>query len=347
MKFIIYALLSIAFIVALGYLYIFLSGLKNNKWYKKPPSEGNYIDSNGLKLFYREKGKSGATVVVINTIGSSQAEWWPIQNEIGLRNRMIIWDRTGYGRSNNNPTMQTANDAQTDDALQINTAETAAEELNVILKFKKIRKPIILVANHTGILLAMYYAKAYPETVAGLIFVNPFPLRYSDFIDAIKDIDECPNPLEIINRNPIKGSKGLYRMLSPYKGYKLDKRYLKHIIEHYSKVENYDTMKIETANINEILDNIKEAGEFPKIPIRVLYPASEPLIRDFVRSGINEYSSRQLERVYEEYSADMINLTPETTSQEVAGAGTHIHISNPDIIVREINKMITDNKRNL
>lgn len=347
MKFLIYALLLIALVIASGFLYTLLSGLKNQKWYNKPPAEGNYIDFKGLKLYYREKGKNGATVVVINAIGSSQAEWWKIQNDIGLRNRMITWDRTGYNRSCRKDLSGSSKEVHRDSLNQKDTAKATAEELNIILKFKKIRKPVILVANHTGILLALYYAKTFPENVAGMILVNPFPLRYSDFINDIKDIDECPDPLEIIDKNYSKATKGLFRMLSPYKGYRLDRRYLKHIIEHYSKVENYETMKLETSAINDIIDEINNADPFPKIPVRVLYPASEPLIRDFVRSGINEYSSRRLQRVYEQYSSDLINLTPETTSLEVAKAGEYIHISKPDIIVHEINNVIMNNKKKL
>ena len=83
-------------------------------------------------------------------------------------------------------------------------------------------------------------------------------------------------------------------------------------------------MKLETSAINDIIDEINNADPFPKIPVRVLYPASEPLIRDFVRSGINEYSSRRLQRVYEQYSSDLINLTPKLHLWKVKPANTFI-----------------------
>ena len=137
--------------------------------------------------------------------------------------------------------VRSSKEVHRDSLNQKDTAKATAEELNIILKFKKIRKPVILVANHTGILLALYYAKTFPENVAGMILVNPFPLRYSDFINDIKDIDECADPLEIIDKNYSKATKGLFRMLSPYKGYRLDRRYLKLLL---SIIPRLKTMKL-------------------------------------------------------------------------------------------------------
>ena len=41
------------------------------------------------------KVKCNAVVVIINSIGSSQYEWWPVQNEIDLKGRIITTDRIG------------------------------------------------------------------------------------------------------------------------------------------------------------------------------------------------------------------------------------------------------------
>lgn len=331
MRILFYVLTFIVAAFVLSYLYIYSSCIKNSRWFKKTSPEGKFADSNGKKINYRVRGKGGAVVVVINAIGSCQAEWWPIQNEIGLRNRMITWDRSGYGWS-------TSQD-------EASTASAISEELNIILKFEKIRKPIILVADSTSTFFAMHYATTHPEKVSAVLLINSLPLRYSEWIDTLNNIDECPSLLETAEKKRFNASKGLFRIFSPFKGYKLDRRYKRHIIEHYTRTENYDTMKAEISQLENCLNEIRAAGDFPQIPIKVIYSASESLIRDWVRKGMNEYSARQLGRVQEELSRDILSISPNSTSMEIEGSGEFIHLSKPDIIVSEINNMILENKK--
>ncbi len=325
-----YAFIAIIIICVFTYLFIFINGYKNIKWYNTPPSEGKFADSNGKKIFYRVKGKGGDVVVVLNAIGSSQAEWWPIQNEIGQKCRMITFDRPGY-------------DWSTSDE-EVKPISSIVDELNIILKFEKIRKPVYLVAHGTGAYYAGYYAKNNPEKVMGILFVNPLPFHYSKWKEAINNIDECPDLEQTATKKRNLASKGIYKLSSPFRGYKLDKRYKRHIIEHYSRTSNYDTMINDLEQLENAMNELNADGKFPEIPVRVLYPSGESLIRNWVRNGINEYSARQLQRVYEDLSKDVIKITPHSTSMEVFGSGEHIHLSKPDIIVEEIRQMINVKK---
>lgn len=97
MTFFYYASAFILLVAASVYSFIIFSRSINRKWFDTPPQEGKFADSKGKKIFYRIKGKGGAVVIIINAIGSSQAEWWPIQDEIGKKCRIITFDRPGYG----------------------------------------------------------------------------------------------------------------------------------------------------------------------------------------------------------------------------------------------------------
>ncbi len=325
-----YSIAFIIFILLAAYIFIFICNIKSVKWFKGPSKEGKFADSNGKKIYYRIKGKGGAVVIIINSIGSSQAEWWHIQNEIDQKCRVITIDRPGYGWST----------SESDDT----TASGFAEELDMVLKFEKIRKPIFIVSNGTGVVFARYYCASHPSKVLGALFINPLPLRYSAWTEAIESIDECPNMIDLAKKMQYKASKGIYRIISPFRGYRLDIRYRRHIIEHYSKTENYDTMQKEISQLVKILDEIESSDKFPSIPLRILYPAGESLIRDWVRNGINEYSARQLGRKYQELSTDIMGLSPYSTYLEVAGAGEHIHLSKPDVVIKEIQTMISEQK---
>jgi len=322
-----YIIATIIFICFSAYFFILLSNIRGAKWFNEHSQEGKFASGEGRKIYYRTRGKSGPVVVIINSIGSSQAEWWSIQNELAQKCRVITFDRPGYGWS----TSENENI----------TAAGFAEELDMILKFEKIRKPIFIVANGTGVLYAIYYCATHPTKVSGALFTNPFPLRYSEWMDAIKDIDECPDMIETVTKMRYKASKGIYRLISPFRGYRLDHRYKRYIIEHYSKTEHYDMMQKELSQLESINAEINAAGRFPSIPLRVLYPAGEPLIRDYIRKGINEYSARQLGRAYHELSTDIMTLSPYSSSVEVEGAGEQIHLGKPKIVIEEIISLVS------
>ena len=312
--------------------FIFISRSINHKWFDSPPSEGKFADSNGKKLFYRVKGQGGAVVVVLGAIGGSQAEWWHIQNEIGQKCRILTFDRPGFDWSKS-------------EEIDVKSFDAVSEEIKLILKFEKVRKPVYLVAYGTGAFYARHYAMSNPDKVLGILLVNPMPFRYAEWKEAVKNIDECPDLTETAKKRKKLASTGIYRLMPPFRGYKLDKRYKRHIIEHYSRTANYDAMINELEQIELALNESAACSSFPEIPVRILFPSSESLIRNWVRSGISEYSARQLQRVYEDLSKDLLKISPCTSSTEVMGSGEYIHLSKPEIVVQEIREMVSAKKR--
>lgn len=328
MSFILYLLASILVILSALFVFLLLSARANKRWYDNPSSEGKFVDSHGKRIFFRVRGKGEPAVIVLGAMGGSQAEWWPIQNEIGMKYRMITLDRPGYGFS-------TAQESE-------RTAARISEDLDTVLKFERIKKPVYLVAQGTGTLYARHYAATHPQNVAGVLFIDPLPLRYSKWLESINDIDECHNLSELAQKKKRKASKGLYRIIPPFIGYKLDRRYKRDIIEHCLKTGNYDTMQAEVSQIEASLAEIEAAGGFPSIPLKVLYPAGESLIRDWVKNGTSEYSARQRGRLHQELSGDILKLSTRSSIIEVEGSGEFIHLSKPDIVVREILKMMEE-----
>ncbi len=326
MRFLLYLLGFTALLYATVLLFIFLNIRRGLQWFSKPSPEGKFVDAHGMKLYYRVKGKGEPVVVVINAIGSAQAEWWPIQNEVGSKFRTITWERAGYGWS-------------TPDENSRNAANIA-QELDVILKSEKIKKPVFLVAQGTGSVYARFYAITRPQNVRGALFIDPLPVKYKHWLNTINEIEECPNLFEAALKKKKLATRGFYRLFPLYKGYKLDKRYKRDIIEHYARSENYDTMQLEYSQLESSLKEMEVEGDFPPIPLMVLYPSNESLIREWVRNGVPEYSARQLGRLHHELSGDILKISPKTTLLEVEKAGEHIHLSKPDIVVREILAML-------
>ena len=116
--------------------------------------------------------KGRDTIVVINAIGGSQAEWWSIQDALEQKFRIITYDRSGYGWSTQ------------DDSPK--TLEGICAELDSILNSEGVDKPVYLVSNGTGVIYSAYFALTRPEKVAGAVFINPPPLEYESWLENVQ-----------------------------------------------------------------------------------------------------------------------------------------------------------------
>ncbi len=321
-----YILIGIISAITLYYLYIYISIYTNIKWYNSPPTEGKISEGSEKKLHYRVMGEGDPAVIVISSIGSSQAEWWPIQDALKTKCRMITYDRAGYGyseKSENPP-----------------TASNICEELDSILEQEEINKPVILVSHGSGVIYARYYAATRPDKVAKAFFINPPALDYKTWLNKTNECEDCPNIFELAQNKEKHASKGLYRVVSPIKGWvPKENLYKRYIIEHYTRSDNYKNTQSE---LSEFMSNIDalEKVEFPPIPLKILKSSVEFLIRDWVRNGMSEYSARQLGRLHEKIFNDILTLSPESTLTEVDGPGENIHLENPEVVTEAISEFV-------
>jgi len=324
MRFLLYLLIGAASIAMLYFLFIFLSFRINRKWFEKFPGEGKITDINGKKVFMRVKGE-GDTIVVINATGSSQAEWWPVQDTLGHRYRVITYDRSGYGWS-------TADEKP-------KTVQNICDELDLILNLEGVDKPVYIVSGGTGAIYALYFAMTRPGKTAGVLFINPVPYEYDIWLDNVNYTEDFCNIFETAQRMEKYASKGVYRILNPLRGYKPDKKYKRYIAEHYTRIENYKTIK---AELDELVNSARllKNNVFPPVPLRILNTSIEFLIREWVKNGASEYSARQLGRLLETIIKDYMLLSSDTVFVEVTGTGEHIHLSQPEKVAEEISEMI-------
>lgn len=320
MKPLFYILICAALMIASYCIFIYLSFRINTKWFKNPPLEGKLVDINGKKIFMRVKGE-GDTIVVINAIGGSQAEWWSIQDALEQKFRIITYDRSGYGWSTQ------------DDSPK--TLEGICAELDSILNSEGVDKPVYLVSNGTGVIYSAYFALTRPEKVAGAVFINPPPLEYESWLENVNEKEDCSNIFELAQIKAKNAAKGVYRIFSPFKGYNPDKKYKKYIVEHYLRIENHKTVQAELAEFMSNISQLKNP-DFPPIPLRILNTSIEFLIKEWVQNGASEYSARQLGRIFEEMSKDILSLSPHATMIEVSDTGENIHLYKPEIVINEI-----------
>lgn len=114
------------------------------------------IDHKGIPVFYEEKGK-GPAVVLLHGFLENSTMWNGLVPELSRKNRVITIDLLGHG--------------QTGCLGYVHTMEMMAEAVEEVLKHLKVRKSVFI-GHSMGGYVALAFAEKYPDTVKGLVLLN-------------------------------------------------------------------------------------------------------------------------------------------------------------------------------
>lgn len=122
------------------------------------PAPGRLFDIGGRKLHLHCIGNGGPTVVLIAGGGAYSIDWALVQPRVAQSTRVCSYDRAGLGWS--------------DSGLADETVEQTVAHLQAVLKAARENGPYILVGASIGGIYIRAYHRAFPDKVAGLVFVN-------------------------------------------------------------------------------------------------------------------------------------------------------------------------------
>jgi pimeloyl-ACP methyl ester carboxylesterase len=321
MNIVIPVVLALLFISALLILFIAYSRRCSRGWLLKPSTEGKFLNCNGTRIYYRVRGKNEPAVIIISDPGSSSAEWWPIQNEISNQARVICYERPGYSWSQN---------AENGSTLSL------VQQIDALIKVERIKRPVLLVSSGASTVYARYYAILHPENVGGLLLINPLPLDHKRWMNMLSEFEEYVSPEAVAKKRIKKAGLGTYRLFSPLRGYKLDKRYRKIIVEHYTSAATYQSQLKELSDLQQYQDFMGPKPDFQDTPVWILYSGDEALVRENIRKGMPEYTARQVCRLYRELSRDFSVIADKNRIHEIEGCGGYLHLGMPKVLSDKI-----------
>ncbi len=138
-------------------------------------SRFKYIRIDGNKMEYKLKSSGDYTVVFDGAIGTNMYEWDTVCRELEEKKvSTFIYNRRGYGFN---------------DGGEIRTPEEQAKDLKALLKKSGAPEPYILVGEEYGSLVTTNFVSLYPDSVAGVVLVNPISeekIKTNEFKESIK-----------------------------------------------------------------------------------------------------------------------------------------------------------------
>lgn len=144
-------------IIALGFTIQFVTKIIDNSTLTSNFKFGR-IDGN--KMEYRLKGQGSYTVILDGDIGATLYEWEKVCDKLDSESKVstFTYNRTGYGFNDGGAYL---------------TPEEQAKALKALLKKSGASEPYILVGEQYGSLVLTNFAALYPDSVAGMVLINP------------------------------------------------------------------------------------------------------------------------------------------------------------------------------
>lgn len=288
------------------------------------------INIGNKNIEYIDKGKGNKTVVIQTGMACPMYDWLDIIDEISKHSRVIIFHRSGCGQS------EVGNEKRT-------TAETV-EELNLLIEKLEITKPVILVGHSYGGLCTQHFVKKYPNKVAGVVLVDSASVdsyKFNELELPISD-EKYSNDalLKKWNRYSHMSTEELKEEVKPKlssKQLKLSKEIQNELLNFYVNPNLYKALASELENWDDSCLDVKDIGEFPNIPLKVLLRDGEFSIKSTVEEdGIPESEARKIEELWQELVKEQSKLSDKSELIIAEGSGHCIYVNRPDVIIDAI-----------
>lgn len=126
------------------------------------PPPGQLVAVNGRQMHINCMGTGSPTVVMDAGLGGWSLDWSQIQPHITSLTRVCSYDRPGMGWS--------------DPSGEPRDARHAVQDLHSLLANSGEDGPFVLVGHSNGGLRMLLYAHEHPQSVAGVVLVDPTPI---------------------------------------------------------------------------------------------------------------------------------------------------------------------------
>ncbi|MCG8378681.1 MAG: alpha/beta hydrolase [Proteobacteria bacterium] len=271
-----------------------------------PP--GQMVDVGGHRLHINCQGEGEPTVILDSGAGGFSLEWVDIQKAVSPMTRVCAYDRAGYGWSEMGPLPR--------------TSERIVTELRLLLNKGMVPGPYILVGHSFGGYTAQYFARSYPEDIAGLVLIDS---------SHPEQVSRLPQPeQERTMRRPAHSRT--YSMSRPV------------LHEHYPKETGAKAFRLmsswkyrftrqeELLSLPQSANQVLSADPLPTIPLVVLTRGK----RVWPNNGYGD----RMEKVWMELQDELSRQIDDAVHLIAENSGHAIHLDQPEMVITALRVML-------
>lgn len=286
------------------------------------------IGSHRLFLEVRGIVRTPGEPLVIFLVGAGDvaASYRAVERLISRFTSMVLYDRSGLGRS--------------DDGPRPPSATTAAEELHQLLTMANLHPPLLLVGHSYGGIIAREYLDAYPDSVAGMVLVDASTERQPElFSNPNLDIPAVLGNLRFAQvtglRDAARLSRDEWRTRAAH-------------IARGSTTERAEGLALAEVCQSLARKNQYQSQPLGERPLSVICCRGVDDYRRIYEAGIRAGNGTEPQRVafrdlLERWEAmngemqrDQLQLSAVHRYVSLPDCGHHIHLIRPDVLAQEI-----------
>jgi pimeloyl-ACP methyl ester carboxylesterase len=267
---------------------------------QKAAPPGTLIDIGSHKLHLHCIGMGNPTVLFEAGAGDFSTRWSLVQEVVSKRVRACAYDRARSGWSEAGP--------------QPRTMKQEVDELHTLLNRAEISGPYVLVGHSYGGLLVRLYTERYSKDVIGIVLVDPthestrlLVQRRGEPQGKWVRIREGANGLSVPDVQKTK-------TITP------------------PEWQNYWAEELQQMHESR-KSNPEPLGDRPLIVLAANKPSTRP-------AETPEDLWNDLQRERSDHKADLARLSRNSKLVRDPSSGHHIHVENPELVVRAIEEVI-------
>lgn len=291
----------------------------------KPP--GKLIDVGGYKLHLYSQGEGEITVVVDHSLGGIDGYF--LIKEIAKITKVCIYDRAGYGWSNQSPKPR--------------CSQQIVQELDTLLTLGKIEPPYILVGDSFGSYNVRLYANQFPEKVVGIVLTDGLHevamSKMSVTLWALRLFFMSGFAMSTLG-----STLGIIRLLGLIGIFELIKKELRQFPKETLQIvkrsfyypKHWITMWREMWNLEKSANQVRQTGNFGNLPIVNIKARTF-----FHRSLLNFYIPIQsADKLRDKMHERLLKLSTNCSQLQARKSGHFVWVDQPEVIVIAIQEIL-------
>lgn len=293
-------------------------------------------DVGSAKLACQIFGAGERTFVIDTALGTCSAEWWHIAELLGKNSRILVYDRAGYGQSSVSTLERTPGNI--------------ASELKKLLDFLHIEKNVILIGHSQGGLYAVQFAVMFPESVDGLILLDPATPFDDEFKDALSpkeygqsgvDKTAALKMAKVITSIGLGFAiKPLLQKSPPFCFHAFSPKAKEYLLRSLCNRSTYKTALAEYAfsHDNTHTKEISEAvsgSVLRDLPIKLITHASDVCIKELGQyGGMDAKTADKVENLWQNIMKKYMRLSQRSEYITAPNSGHYIHLTDEELLYR-------------
>ena len=193
----------------------------------------------------------------------------------------------------------------------------------------------------------------YPQMCQGLILVDPLSANDTRFKNELSKEEYKKSGVDkslnfIIMKKLIKLKFGflikwLMKNTPPFYYYQFNEQQKQNILEAYTKAEFVSTCleEYQLAHEENIIQMLKEKGEFPQIPMVLITHSSEITIQENMQFGNNTREfAEKIEDLWQEIMKEYLSFSSKSMWLSAQKSSHYIHLMEPELIYNAVNMIM-------